>query len=176
MTRPSATKSYTTPTPGLSYRHPAALRRADSPGGVEMKTWWITLLLSATIAVGSGCAKPDWIQQTLVTADVTGVWVGSMGKPPLTTEVRLELQQQGSKVTSNLLPTTTHVWGGGFEFRPGPLEGTVSGDVFSFKVTTGAIAGEMTVNGDEMEGYSTIGGRSYTGLRRVESVRPASQR
>jgi hypothetical protein len=32
----------------------------------------IALALLATLALGSGCAKPDWIQQTLVTVDVTG--------------------------------------------------------------------------------------------------------
>jgi len=40
----------------------------------------VPLMLVATVLVcGSGCAKPDWIQQTLVTVDVTGTWVGSIG-------------------------------------------------------------------------------------------------
>jgi len=30
------------------------------------------VILVAVLAFGSGCAKPDWIQQTLVTVDVTG--------------------------------------------------------------------------------------------------------
>jgi hypothetical protein len=109
------------------------------------------VILGAVLALGFGCAKPDWIQQTLMTVDVTGVWIGSLGKALISTEVRLELEQQGSKVTGKFLPLTGHVLGGGFEFRPGPLEGTVSGEVFSFKVTNGSITGEMTVNGDEMQ-------------------------
>src|SRR5262245_42812611 len=117
-----------------------------------MNTSPIIVMLVVSLVVPMGCAKPDWIQQTLVTVDVTGVWVGSLGKPPITTEVRLELEQQGSKVTGEFLPTTTMA-----EFRKGPLDGTVSGDVFSFKVTTLTIAGEMTVNGDEMQGYATGG-------------------
>jgi hypothetical protein len=35
------------------------------------------LLLAATLAFGSGCARSDWIDRTLVTVDVTGVWDGS---------------------------------------------------------------------------------------------------
>jgi hypothetical protein len=34
------------------------------------------LILVAVLTCGVGCAKSDWIQQTLVTADVTGTWVG----------------------------------------------------------------------------------------------------
>jgi len=29
------------------------------------------MLVAALVACGSGCAKPDWIQDTLVTVDVT---------------------------------------------------------------------------------------------------------
>ncbi len=36
------------------------------------------LIFVAVLAFGSGCAKPDWIQQTLVTVDVTGVWSGEL--------------------------------------------------------------------------------------------------
>jgi hypothetical protein len=36
---------------------------------------------SCTVLVlGSGCAKPDWIQSTLVTVDVTGTWLGVRGR------------------------------------------------------------------------------------------------
>jgi hypothetical protein len=34
------------------------------------------VILMAILAFGSGCAKPDWIEQTLVTVDVTGRWTG----------------------------------------------------------------------------------------------------
>ena len=33
-------------------------------------------ILVAALAGGSGCARPDWIEQTLVTVDVTGTWRG----------------------------------------------------------------------------------------------------
>ena len=31
------------------------------------------------LACGSGCARPDWIEQTLVTVDVTGTLAGGRG-------------------------------------------------------------------------------------------------
>jgi len=43
------------------------------------------------IASSLAALRPDSIEQTLVTVDVTGTWVGSMGKGPGVVEVRLEL-------------------------------------------------------------------------------------
>ena len=37
------------------------------------------LLIPTTLEISSGCAKPDWIDRTLVTVDVTGTWTGSVG-------------------------------------------------------------------------------------------------
>jgi hypothetical protein len=36
-------------------------------------------LIAATLAAGSGCTRSDWIDRTLVTVDVTGVWSGTFG-------------------------------------------------------------------------------------------------
>jgi hypothetical protein len=36
----------------------------------------VGLLAMVTLAFGSACAKQDWIDRTLVTVDVTGVWEG----------------------------------------------------------------------------------------------------
>ena len=55
------------------------------------------LILVAVLALGSGCAKPDWIDQTLMTVDVTGTWRDSGGTIDLT------LEQQGSKVTGSMV-------------------------------------------------------------------------
>ena len=49
----------------------------------------IILMLVVGLAL-AGCARPDWIEQTLVTVDVTGTWVGSMGTGNVFREVRLE--------------------------------------------------------------------------------------
>ena len=37
------------------------------------------LIIVAALAFGSGCARTDWIERTLVTVDVTGTWYGSVG-------------------------------------------------------------------------------------------------
>jgi len=56
----------------------------------------------------------------------------------------------------------------------GAVEGTVDGDVFRFKQTSGTtsnygpVNGEMRVSGDEMSG------RPWGVLRRVDSSRPSS--
>jgi hypothetical protein len=39
----------------------------------------VGVLIAATLAVGSGCARKDWIDRTLVTEDVTGTWYRSLG-------------------------------------------------------------------------------------------------
>ena len=124
-------------------------------------------------ALASGCAKPDWIQQTLVTVDVTGQWVGSIGKGNFSREVWLKLEQQGSKVTGTFQPISASLTPG----RYGPIDGAVSGDVFSFQTTSRSVQGKMTVSGDEMNGsVSWADGPSPIFLRRVDSPsRPSTQ-
>jgi hypothetical protein len=53
------------------------------------------------------------------------------------------------------------------------LEGTVGGDVFSFRLTNASGEDAMTVSGDEMTGYVCVGGRVPVSLRRVESSAPS---
>ena len=122
---------------------------------------WVILLTA--LVFGSGCAKPDWIQSTLVTADVTGTWQSNEGG-----FLELKLDQQGSRVTGSMvmhgIQSTNRV--------SGAIEGTVAGDVFQFRQTSGnwvMFQGRMTVSGDEMSG--TIGGRRPV-LRRVDSSPP----
>jgi len=140
-----------------------------------MKIGTLVLAVGSLVAamLASGCAKPDWIEQTLVTVDVTGTWVGSTGKGNFSREVWLELEQQGSKVMGTFRPTSTSLT----QLRFGPIDGTVSGDVFSFQTTSGSIAGKMTVSGDEMNGsVSSADGPSPIFLRRADSPsRPSSQ-
>jgi hypothetical protein len=87
----------------------------------------VRMILVAALACGSGCAKPDWIEQTLVTVDVTGTWEGSTpGGPGGSYE--LVLEQEGAKVTGTIVTR-------GFTLRnaKGSLDGTVAGDVFTFQ-------------------------------------------
>ena len=109
------------------------------------------LLLAISLAICLGCAKQDWIDRTLVTVDVTGTWYGTItstgGAYAGTQELWLDLEQAGSKVK------------GAARFKPdqgfaqsGPIEGTVSGDHFTYRLLRGSSFIELTVSGDEMAG------------------------
>jgi hypothetical protein len=128
------------------------------------------LLVAATLAFGSGCAKTDWIDRTLVTVDVTGSWYGSVetvqtagGAPDLF----FELEQQGSTVKGFVRFSTGAAVAAYARVVPGPIEGTVAGDVFRFRQTTGSLEGELTVSGDEMRGRVSLGTSRPCSLRRV---------
>ena len=63
-------------------------------------------LIAAVLLFSSGCTRPDWIESTLVTVDVTGVWQGTVsggtraggGGPNIT----LYLEQEGPKVKGRM--------------------------------------------------------------------------
>ena len=112
-------------------------------------------LVATALAVGSGCARPDWIEQTLVTVDVTGVWQGTISAPGSAgnnAAVELTLQQRGSKVTGQARGRLTS---GNLPLSDGPIEGTISGDIFRFFTPRAGVTGELQVNGDEMTGSAT---------------------
>lgn len=71
-------------------------RSASSPWYKRMKPIVCFLLIAATQAAGSGCARTDGIDRTLVTVDVSGNWELVEGFSPITT---FDLKQQGSTVT-----------------------------------------------------------------------------
>ena len=109
---------------------------------VNVTTWLTMGFLAVAVA---GCARPDWIEQTLVTVDVTGVWRGSLGPSDLV----LTLQQSGPKVTGQIILVQ-------FPTRiVDPIEGTISGDTLRFRDSRGRVIGEAQVNGDEMTGLGT---------------------
>jgi len=111
------------------------------------------MLMMSTLLVGAGCAQKDWIDRTLVTVDVTGVWRGTMTTPGVTAiNVVMTLEQRGAKVTGDLKYDI-------FSERSGPIEGTVSGDIFQFSSMRGIITGELLVNGEEMSGEGSAGRR-----------------
>ena len=120
---------------------------------------WLAIGLLSLAAVG--CARsPDWIEQTLVTVDVTGVWRGDMATSGSKFPWELTLQQVGSKVTGQLRQEIN-------ASSSGPIEGRVNGDTFHFRTARGA-TGELHVNGDEMTGPGTAasGGQASFSLRR----------
>jgi hypothetical protein len=132
------------------------------------------VLMLAIFLVASGCAaRPDWIEATLVTVEVTGTWRGTLitsgGAPVNTTYVELMLDQRGARVTGILRAYGT--------LRiDGPVEGTVAGDVLRFQRADGRLQGEATVNGDEMTGRFVLGGfvpEGRVALRRIDRTAPA---
>src|SRR5262245_4365094 len=111
------------------------------------------ILVSIVLLCGAGCARPDWIEQTLVTVDVTGRWAGkwfgSRGGGG-GGDFGLTLQQTGPKATGKVELTgvaDAYNWNG-------PIVGTVKGDVLSF--SNGRVQGEVTVAEDEMSGTVTF--------------------
>jgi hypothetical protein len=135
-----------------------------------MKTSSIILTLMLGLVVSVGCAKPDWIEQTLVTVDLTGTWQGSTAGGA-GGSFELVLEQQGARVTGSML--LRGFTGGN---RTGQINGTVAGDVFTFKETNGRVTGETTVSGDEMRGMVRAPASAQITLRRVNSSpRPNTQ-
>ncbi len=144
-----------------------------------MKTAGATLI-AAALLFASGCVtRPDWIEATLVTVDVNGVWqgaisgaalpyLGTRGSSPLTSSRMEQRSREGCSVG----PVTST---SGISRRySGPLAGRVGGDVLNFTVTSEmgeGLAGELTVRHDEMEGM--VRGAEIQGarvlLRRIDS-------
>lgn len=128
-----------------------------------MKTL-VPVMLVSLLALGGGCAQQDWVDRTLVTADVTGAWKNVNGSLDHT------LEQQGARVTGSLFQRVANI--------RSPVAGTVTGDVFKFQATgTNAIyGGELMVDGDEMKGYvRSSGSRVNTIMRHVDSPPPTRQ-
>jgi hypothetical protein len=133
--------------------------------GEVMKTL-AGLLLSTMLAMNAGCARTDWIDRTLVTVDVMGTWQST------TALWELNLVQEGQKVTGDIRHGGLESSVGAYS---GPIEGTVAGDVLSFRGKAGGITSEMKVSGDEMFGTLTVNARRVVTLQRVGSPsRPAS--
>ena len=135
-----------------------------------MKTIAGVLIVTALV-FGSGCARTDWIERTLVTVDVTGTWYGSVAGAggPGSGSLWFELEQQGSTVKGDM--QYVGAAGRDFPFALGPIEGTVAGNVFRFR--SGNVEGELTVSGDETTGQAWFAGLRAIHLRRVDpSSRP----
>jgi hypothetical protein len=126
-------------------------------------------ILVAALACGSGCTRPDWIEQTLVTVDVTGTWQGGVGGTGGLGggSYELYLEQQGPKVRGSIRRYGSLLTSPGS--ISGPIEGTVAGDVFSFRQTNGPLTGETTVSGDEMTGEVSFNATYRISLRRINS-------
>jgi hypothetical protein len=129
-------------------------------------------LIAFLVFCGGCVTRPDWIQATLVTADVSGVW---QGRPrgsgtALRRLATFELHQEGPKVTGTVSVSELPLSSGA-----GPLEGRVGGDVFHFTVRSvnGVWTGELTVVDDQMEGLLTASNGQTMSLL-LRRISPAS--
>jgi len=118
---------------------------------------WTGRLLIVLAILIVGCARGDWIDQTLTLVDVTGTWegpfrlgVGNVGGYERKT--RWVLQQTGEKVRGKVQ---------GPDGAPlGSVAGLVNGEVFSWQLTGQffrwapgtSYRGQATITVDEMNG------------------------
>lgn len=115
---------------------------------------WTGRLLIVLAILIVGCARGDWIDQTLTLVDVTGTWEGVFKFQGTSAErsTRWVLQQKGGKVRGE-----AHGLDGG---RVAPIEGLVNGEVFSWQLTGQFFRwapgkpyrGQVTIAVDEMSG------------------------
>jgi hypothetical protein len=136
-------------------RWPPSCRLPHRPSPDHMR-FIVGLLAMVTLAFGSACAKQDWIDRTLVTVDVTGVWQGSFARTGGGSgggDAVFVLQQRGAKVTGEIKLATGMGSVPGMSSQGLQIEGAVGGDTFTFHEVTGPQThGEFQVNGDEMIG------------------------
>jgi hypothetical protein len=131
----------------------------------------VGLVAMVTLAFGSACAKQDWIDRTLVTVDVTGLWQGTVkglggaGGG----DIRLDLQQKGAIVTGQM---QSYGRQSSFPLHSGPIEGTLTGDVFKFKNARASFTAELIVDGDEMKGHAASATQFEISIRRVDPSSP----
>jgi len=104
-------------------------------------------VIATTLAIGSGCAKQDWIDRTLVTVDVTGTWSGySTGSGSDSGELLFELEQQGSTVKGDMrLGRGNQALGAG----EASLTGSAAGDVFRFSTARGGRRPEDSIERED---------------------------
>jgi hypothetical protein len=117
---------------------------------------WTGKFLIVLALSSLGCARGDWISETLTLVDVTGTWEGPFRGWGVDRTIRWVLQQKGAKVRGEVQ---------GLDGTPlGSVEGLVNGEVFSWSATGKLLFGwysnvtyhgEATVNSDELNGRAT---------------------
>jgi hypothetical protein len=90
---------------------------------------WAGRFLIVLALLTLGCARGDWISETLTLVDVTGTWEGLFRVDGYRIErtIRYVLQQKGEKVRGEVQ---------GADGAPiASIEGLVNGEVFSWRLT-----------------------------------------
>ena len=116
-----------------------------------MKTFsWIVIGLVLVLATGCASSSNTAAAPTGPPANVTGNWNGGF-YGALSNSVSMQLQQQGTAVTGNIDV-------GGRTDLSGAISGTVSGNMFNYRIANGG-AGTMQVSGNVMSGV--ISGNAF---------------
>ena len=111
------------------------------------------VVFAILLLVGSGCTSSQTTPTAPPSVDVTGTWAGTWSRGSLSGSSTLRLSQTGSKVLGDVAVL-------GVSDFIGPLEGSVAGNQFSYRLLSGRGGADFTVTGDEMSGYG-----SSTGIR-----------
>ena len=109
------------------------------------------IALSMLVLLGAGCASSHDLAAPSSPVDVTGVWSGAWSDGVNSFPAVLELQQTESAVTGFHRHSNAR--------RSGILRGTIAGNVLSYRGVTGDFGGDLTVNGDQMQGIGKSGAR-----------------
>ena len=134
------------------------MRAVSDPYAGARATMIRRRLLGILVAGLTGCARRDWIDSTLVTVDVSGVWTTQSGSVPL----ELRLHQPGAVVTGKLVSGQT---------ASGDIVGEVTGDVLRLRTTDGRYRFDLVVAGDDMAGTGRVAPSSGTaGMNRAALV------
>ena len=119
-----------------------------------LRSTTVLLAMSVLLLNAAGCARTrsDWIEETLVTVDVSGVWRGNLSRAGGSIDqgaIELTLEQSGAKVTGQIRLSSLSA------SRASRIDGTVNGDVFRFSTSDATRTGELQVDGDAMSGPGT---------------------
>jgi len=119
---------------------------------------WTGPFLIVLALLSLGCARGDWISETMTLVDVTGTWDGTINRSLGGSDRTIcwVLLQNGPKVTGEVQ------WLDGAPV--GSIEGRVNGETFSWSMSgpfvrlstsdapSSTYRGEATVNSDELRG------------------------
>ena len=108
----------------------------------------LALILLAVASCAGPKTDPAMMATSPPTVDVTGTWVGDWVYSPASLgsgQIKMTMQQTGSKVTGNVEVTGTQMP------RSGPIHALVSGNHLQLLYPTG-VTGYLTVEADTISG------------------------
>ena len=108
------------------------------------------LCLALVLGYLAGCSSAPPVPPGVT--DINGVWQGRWNGGTIGAGgITLTLKQVGTRVTGDVAISGVTA----ISATEGPIDGWITGDTFSFQQKAGVLEGEMTVNGDQMDGATT---------------------